>query len=85
MIRTKNAEKIHQEITKKIKNGASYIDALVEYSKENDMEIETLGNIVKKSPIMKSQVKDEAEKIKMIRYDKDDPEYHDKEKSKFFE
>ena len=85
MIKTKNAEKIHLEISKKIKKGGTYIDALIEYSKEHNMEIETLGNIVKKSPIMKTQVKDEAESIRMLKYEKDDPEYDDREKSKFFE
>ena len=39
MIETKSPEKVHYEISKMLSNGVSYIDALVEYAKQNNIEI----------------------------------------------
>lgn len=69
MIETKSAEKIHHEISYMISSGVTYIDALVEYSKKYDVEIETLAEIVKKSTIMKEKIRSEAVEMKLVKAD----------------
>ena len=71
MINTKTPEKIHLEISDQISKGVSYIDALVDYSKKHNIEIETIADIVKKSPVMKEKIRGEAVKMKMVKKDKD--------------
>lgn len=70
MIKTKTAEKIHLEISKQLSNGVSYIDALVDYSEKHNIEIETIADIIKKSPIMKEKIRAEAIKIRMVKKEK---------------
>lgn len=65
-------EKVHHEIQGMIANGVSYIDALVEYAKRNDLEIEAVADIVKKSSILKEKLRSEAVKLKMV--EKDEPD-----------
>lgn len=60
-------EKIHFAIEKKISTGASYIDALVEYSVENNLEIETVAEIVKKSAIIKEKIRSEAKENRLLK------------------
>ena len=61
-----SAEKIHKEIIKYINNDVSYIDALVYYAQKYDIEIEVLGEMVKKSPVLKSKVRDDAESLNLV-------------------
>ena len=70
MIETKSADKIHHEISHMISSGVTYIDALVEYSKKYNVEIETLAEIVKKSSIMKEKIRTEAVEMKLVKADK---------------
>jgi hypothetical protein len=72
MIKPRTPEKIHHEISEKLSKGVSYIDALVEYAKENDIEIETVAEIVKKSSIIKEKVRSEAITLKMVKRDIND-------------
>lgn len=60
------------EIASKLAKGASYIDALVEYAKENDLEIETVADIVKKSSIIKEKIRSEAVAMRMVKKDQND-------------
>ena len=78
MIETKTAEMIHREVSEMVSEDVSLIDALVEYAQKNDMEIETLGMIIKRSIIMRQKVKAEAINLNMIEAD-------DKDKSIFDE
>ncbi len=71
MIETQTPEKIHHAIAAKLAKGVSYIDALVEYAKEKNIEIETVAEIVKKSVIIKEKVRAEAVKMKLVKRDKD--------------
>jgi hypothetical protein len=64
-------EKIHQDISAMISGGSSYIDSLVEYSKINEIEIETLAAIVKKSPVMKEKIKKEASELRLLKVKED--------------
>lgn len=66
MNETLNAEKLAQELSKYISAGNSYIDALLEYSKVNDIEVELLGEIIRRSPGLKSRIQDEAAKLHLV-------------------
>jgi hypothetical protein len=67
MITPRTPERIHHEISEMLSNGVSYIEALVEYAKRNDLEIEAVADIVKKSSILKEKVRGEASRMKMIK------------------
>lgn len=66
MIKTLNAETIHLEILSQIKNGSPILDALVLFAEENGLEIETLAEVVKKSPVLVNQLEDEAVNLKLV-------------------
>jgi predicted aldo/keto reductase-like oxidoreductase len=69
----RSPEKIHHEIAAMLANGVNYIDALVEYARQNDLEIEAVADIVKKSSILKEKLRGEAVKLKLVqREDRDD-------------
>lgn len=72
MITPRTPEKIHMDIADKLAKGASYIDALVEYAKENELEIETVADIIKKSSVMKEKVRSEAIAMRMVKKDQHD-------------
>ena len=65
-------DKIHHEISKHISKGVPYIDALVDFAEKNNIEIETVAQIVKKSSILREKVKSEAIQLKMVRKDETD-------------
>lgn len=69
---TMTPERIHHEISKHIANGVPYIDALVHFAEKNNIEIETIAQIVKKSSILKEKVRSEAVDLKMVRKDERD-------------
>lgn len=62
-------EKIHHDISYMISSGVSYIDALIEYSEKNNLEIEVVASVVKKSTILREKVKDEAVILRMVAND----------------
>jgi hypothetical protein len=72
MVEIETPEKIHLAIEKKLSTGSSYIDALVEYAKEKDIEIETIAAIVKKSTIIKEKIRHEAKIMRLLKEKKDD-------------
>lgn len=72
MLETRTPEKIHMAISEKLKKGATYIDALVEYAKENDLEIETVADIVKRSSIIKEKIRSEAIAMRMVKKEEND-------------
>jgi predicted metal-dependent phosphoesterase TrpH len=55
-----------------LSKGVNYIDALVEYARKHDLEIEAVADIVKKSSILKEKVRFEAVKMKMVKKDDQD-------------
>ena len=79
MVEIETAERIHRSIEKKISSGATYIDALVEYAYERNIEIETVAEIVKKSTIIKEKIRDEANGKRLLKVK------NDNNTSKFFE
>ena len=52
-ITPRTPERVHHEISEMLKSGTNYIDALCEYARINELEIETVADIVKKSSILK--------------------------------
>jgi hypothetical protein len=78
MNETQTPERIHFAIENKLSIGASYIDALIEYAKENELEIETVAEIVKKSTIIKEKIRFEAKHRKLLKN-------NDSSSTKFFE
>ena len=70
MIETQTPEKIHHEISGMLAKGVPYIEALVEYSKATNVEIETIAEIVKKSAIIKEKIRTEAVNMKLVKKDK---------------
>ncbi len=72
MLETQTPEKIHIAISNKIEKGVSYIDALVDYAKEHNIEIETVAEIVKKSPVIKEKLRSEAIGMKLVKRDNND-------------
>jgi len=72
MIAPRTPEKVHHEIQRMLSSGVSYIDALVEYARINDLEIETVADIVKKSSILKEKVRSEAVEARLVIRDDQD-------------
>jgi hypothetical protein len=69
MIETRTPESIHFEISYKLSKGATYIDALVEYAKEHNLEVETVAEIIKKSSVIKEKIRNEAAAMRLIKND----------------
>lgn len=45
----------------------SYIEAIILYSERSKIEVESLGEIVKKTPVLRAKVEEEAEGLRMIK------------------
>lgn len=71
-ITPRTPEKVHHEIAYMLASGVNYIDALVEYARIHELEIEVVADIVKKSSILKEKVRTEAIKMKLVV--QDDPD-----------
>jgi predicted aldo/keto reductase-like oxidoreductase len=72
LISPRTPEKIHHDIAEMLASGVNYIDALVEYARQNDLEIEAVADIVKKSSVLKEKVRTDAVKLKLVRKDDKD-------------
>ncbi|PHS22104.1 MAG: hypothetical protein COA84_13060 [Robiginitomaculum sp.] len=59
-------EAIIDEISHYVNSDVTYIDALVIYAEKHDIEIEVLGEIVKRSVVLKSKVEEDAEFLNLI-------------------
>jgi IMP cyclohydrolase len=75
-------DKIHHEISRQLSRGVPYIDALVDFAEKNNLEIETIAQIVKKSSILREKIRNEAVKLRMVKVDEEkanlDDLYNDK-------
>jgi hypothetical protein len=67
MVDIETPEKIHLAIEKRLSVGVPYIDALIEYAKEKNMEIETIAEIVRKSPVIKEKLRIEAQSMRLLK------------------
>ena len=66
IVATRTPESIHHEIADMLAKGTNYIDALCEYARINELEVETVAEIVKKSSILKEKVRSEAVELRMV-------------------
>ena len=53
-----------EEINKRVATGNSYIDSIIEYSNENDIEIEVLASLINLNMVEK--IEQEAENLNLI-------------------
>jgi predicted aldo/keto reductase-like oxidoreductase len=60
------SEQIMRDIEYYIDSGVPYIDAIVDYAEREGLEIEVVGEIIRRSPVLKSKIYDEAEKLNMV-------------------
>lgn len=67
MIKTRTPDTIHQDISSMLANGVTYIEAIVEYAKVNELEIETVAEIVKKSAVIKEKIRQEAVNMRLVK------------------
>lgn len=67
MIEPLSAEKIHSEILPKLKGGTSFIDALCEYARENELEIEAVAEVVKRSVVLVALIEKEAAALRLVK------------------
>lgn len=50
-----------------VKDGVSYMDAIVHYANTSGIEIEVLGDIIKKNDMIKSKIELEAEELHFLK------------------
>ena len=63
---TLTAESILMEVENYVNNDVSLIDAIVYYAERHDIEIELLGDIIRRSVVLKSKVRDDAERLNLL-------------------
>lgn len=61
-----NSEKIMRDIAYMIDSGVSYIDAICEYASKNELEIEVVGEVIRRSPVLKAKIYEEAESLNLV-------------------
>lgn len=54
------------EVEKLVNKDVNYIDALLEYAERKNIEIELLGELVRKSVVLKAKVRDNAESLNLV-------------------
>lgn len=59
-------EHIIDEISTYVNSEVSYIDALIIYAERHEIEVEVLGEIVKRSTLLTSKVEEDAEFLNLI-------------------
>jgi len=59
-------EIVIEEVASYVNKDVTYIDALLHYANKHDMEIELVGEIVRRSVILKSRVASDAENLNLI-------------------
>lgn len=57
---------IMRAITKYTDTGVSVMDAVIQYTIDEDLEVEVVGEIIRRSPILKSKIYEEAVDLNMV-------------------
>ena len=60
------AESILKEVNGYVNNEVSYIDAIVHFAHKHDIEIELIGDIIRRSAVLKSKVREDAERFNLL-------------------
>jgi hypothetical protein len=63
---TLSAEMILKEVERYTNKEVSLIDALVHFSEKHDIEIELVGEIVRRSVVLKAKVRNDAERLNLL-------------------
>lgn len=63
---------LYRDLTEKIDEivemlDIDYIDAVMTYCQENNLEVETIGEIIAKNPVLKSKIELEAEALHFLK------------------
>ena len=61
-----NSQRIMTEISKHIAAGVPYIDSVIDYADRNQLEVEVIGEIIRRSPVLKAEIYKEAEELNMV-------------------
>lgn len=72
IITPRTPERVHHEIAEMLKKGVDYIDALCFYAEKNNLEIEVVADIVKKSSILKEKVRNDAKRLNLMKKEEND-------------
>jgi len=63
----KTKEKFFQDIRSIVnKKGTSYLEAVVIYCEEYDIEVETVSTLIKKNELLRAKIEEEAEDLNLI-------------------
>jgi hypothetical protein len=60
------AESILKEVNGYVNDEVSYIDAIVHFAHKHDIEIELVGDIIRRSAVLKSKVREDAERFNLL-------------------
>ena len=60
------AEVILKEVENYVNKDVTLIDALVHYSEVHNVEIELIGEIIRRSVVLKSKVREQAETLNLM-------------------
>ena len=55
-----------KEIAENISKGVPYIDAVIYYAEKYGLEVEVVGEIIRRSPVLKAKIYKEAEELNMV-------------------
>ena len=55
-----------KEISENIAKGVPYIDAVIVYADRDGLEVEVVGEIIRRSPVLKAKIYREAEELNMV-------------------
>lgn len=61
-----NVEEIMGYIRTKMELGATYIDCIINYAEDFNVDIEVIGEIVRNSPVLMAAVHEEAEGLNLV-------------------
>lgn len=64
-------EKVHHAIAHMISSGISYIEAVCVYAETNNIDIEIIADVIKKSTVLKEKIRFEAVELKMVKGNND--------------
>lgn len=62
----KNIEKFNDDINHRMSAGQSIIDAIIDYCRENELEVESVKEVIKKLPKLKQQLRIAGEEQNLL-------------------
>jgi len=66
VVNTINEEKILKGIRHMLEAGIGPIEAIIEYSNRNGLEVELVGEVIKRSSVLKYKVQEDAENMNLL-------------------